>query len=97
MTISRHAGIQARALFRIDHGNGYSGKLPGGLLKDNLLPVQKRLSIDLKRLQIDAHPLSTAHNISMDEFFAQAMEGDTIQLYNPRATSSLHGMNSRCN
>ncbi|PIJ51578.1 hypothetical protein BL250_03360 [Erwinia sp. OLTSP20] len=93
MTISRHAGNNDRALIRIDYGNRYSGELAGGPLKDNLLLDQKRLKLDLKHWQVAAHHLSTAHTISLEEFLAQIMDADNIQLlYRQGATISLHGL-----
>ena len=44
MTLSRHAGENDRPLLRIDYGSRYSGALPGGSLKENLLIDQRRLN-----------------------------------------------------
>lgn len=93
MSISRHAGSDDRPLLRIDYGDRYTGELSGAAIKDNLLLDQQRLKLDLKHWTVEPHHLSTNHAISMDEFLAQIMDADTIQLlYRAGATISLHGM-----
>nr|WP_154324679.1 DUF1176 domain-containing protein [Pantoea sp. 201603H] len=93
MTISRHAGVSDRPLLRIDYGNGYTGELHGGKLKDNLLIDQLRLKPDLKHWEVEPHHLVTSHAISIDEFLGQILDADTIQLTGqPQATISLHGL-----
>ncbi|WP_026112010.1 DUF1176 domain-containing protein [Winslowiella toletana] len=93
MSVSRHAGSNDRPLLRIDYGNQYTGELSGGSLKDNLLLDQQRLRPDLKHWAVEPHHLSTSYAISIDEFLAQIMDADEIQLtYRPQATISLHGM-----
>lgn len=93
MTVSRHAGVNDRPLVRIDYGNRYSGKLPGGALKDNLLLDQQRLRPDLKHWTVEPHHLATSHTISIDEFLAQILDADAIQYPAKReAVISLHGL-----
>ncbi|QKJ88146.1 DUF1176 domain-containing protein [Paramixta manurensis] len=93
MSLSRHAGGNDRPLLRIDYGNRYTGELAGGPLKDNLLLDQQRLKPDLKHWSVEPHHLATAHMISIDEFLAQVLDADNIQLtYRPQATISLHGL-----
>ncbi|MGE9552387.1 DUF1176 domain-containing protein [Erwinia amylovora] len=93
MTISRHAGSNDRPLLRIDYGNRYTGELSGAPLKDNLLLDGQRMKPDLKHWDVEPHHLTTAHLISIDEFLAQVMDADNIQLlYRPGATISLHGL-----
>lgn len=93
MTISRHAGGSDHSLLRIDYGNEYTSELNGSALKDNLLLDGRRLKPDLKHWEVQPHHLSTVHAISIDEFLAQTMDANSIQLlYRPAATISLHGM-----
>lgn len=93
MTISRYAGGNDRPLLRIDYGSNFSGELKGGKLQDNLLLDQQRLRLDLKHWSVEPHHLATSHAISIDEFLAQVMDADAIQLtYRPQAQISLHGM-----
>lgn len=93
MTLSRHAGVDDRPQLRIDYGNGFSGILKGGTLRDNLLLDQQRLRPDLKHWMVEAHHLSTTNAIAIDEFLAQLMGCDNIQLtYPPHAMISLRGM-----
>ncbi|MCX8956728.1 DUF1176 domain-containing protein [Erwinia psidii] len=93
MTIGRHAGSDDRPLLRIDYGNAYTSELGGLALKDNLLLDGRRLKPDLKHWEVQPHHLATTHAISIDEFLAQTMEADNIQLlYSPTATISLHGL-----
>ncbi|MCZ4060512.1 DUF1176 domain-containing protein [Pantoea sp. LMR881] len=93
MTISRHAGVNDRPLLRIDYGSAYSGELPGGNLKDNLLIDQRRLKPDLKHWTVEPHHLATSNAIAIDEFLDLVMEAKTLQLtYDPNAMISLRGM-----
>lgn len=93
MTLSRHAGENDRPLLRIDYGSRYSGALPGGSLKENLLIDQRRLNPDLKHWAVEAHHIATSHTISVDEFLAQVLDADNLQLtFQPQATLSLHGL-----
>lgn len=93
MTISRHGGIDDKPLLRLDFGDRYTGELNGAPLKDNLLLDQQRLKLDLKHWEVEPHHLVTSHSISIDEFLAQIMDADNIQLlYKAGATVSLHGM-----
>lgn len=93
MTLSRQAGINDRALLRIDYGSRYTGELKGAALQDNLLLDGQRLKPDLKHWQVEPHHLATAHAIAINEFLSQVMDADNIQLlYRPRATISLHGL-----
>lgn len=93
MTLQRDAGSDAPAQLRMDYGNRFSGKLPGGALQDNLLLDGQRLKLDLKHWEVDPHHLRTTHSISIDEFLAQVMDADTVQLlYRADATISLHGL-----
>lgn len=93
MTITRHAGANDRPLLSIDYGNRYTGEQKGGALKDNLLLNGQRLRPDLKHWEVSDHHLATAHTISIDEFLAQVMDADTLQLlYRSGANISLHGL-----
>ncbi len=93
MTISRHAGANARPLLRIDYGNRYTGELKGGPLKENLLLDQQRLKPDLKHWNVEHHHWATTNVISIDEFLAQALEADSIQLtWRPQSAIALHGL-----
>lgn len=93
MTIARHAGVNDRPLLRIDYGSAYSGELPGGPLQDNLLLDQRRLRPDFKHWTVEPHHLATSNPIAIDEFLAQILDADAIQLtYNAQATISLHGL-----
>ncbi|WP_338557415.1 DUF1176 domain-containing protein [Erwinia sp. E_sp_B01_3] len=93
MSVSRNAGVSDRPLLRIDYGNRYTGELKGGPLKDNLLLDGQRLKPDLKHWEVEPHHLTTDNSISIDEFLAQVMDADNIQLlYKPSATLSLHGL-----
>ncbi|WP_336803752.1 DUF1176 domain-containing protein [Erwinia aphidicola] len=93
MTLERAAGNNAQAELRIDYGNRYSGELTGGALRDNLLLDGRRLQLDLKHWDVEPHHLLTHHAISIDEFLAQVMDADAIQLlYRADATVSLHGL-----
>lgn len=93
MTLQREAGSDAPAQLRIDYGNRYSGKLPGGALQDNLLLDGQRLKLDLKHWEVEPHHLLTTHGISIDEFLAQVMDADAIQLlYRANATIGLRGL-----
>lgn len=93
MTLSRHAGNDDRPLLRIDYGSAYSGELPGGALQDNLLLDQRLLKPDLKYWRVEPHHLATSNPIAIDEFLAQTLDADTLQLtYQAKATVSLHGM-----
>lgn len=93
MTISRHAGVNDRPLLRIDYGSAYSGELPGGDLKDNLLIDQRRLKPDLKHWTVESHHLATSNAIAIDEFLDLVMEAKSLQLtFDPKALISLRGM-----
>ncbi|WP_343463568.1 DUF1176 domain-containing protein [Pantoea sp.] len=93
MTISRHAGVDDRPLLRIDYGSAYSGELPGGTLKENLLLDQRRLTPDLKHWTVEPHHLATSNPIAIDEFLAQTLDASNLQLtFQPSATVSLRGM-----
>jgi len=93
MTISRHAGVNDRPLLRIDYGSAYSGELPGAPLQDNLLLDQQRMKPDLKHWNVEPHHLSTSNAIAIDEFLAQTLDADTLQLtWQTKASISLHGM-----
>ncbi|HAT24485.1 MAG TPA: DUF1176 domain-containing protein, partial [Pantoea septica] len=93
MTIARHAGVNDRPLLRIDYGSAYSGELPGGPLQDNLLLDQRRMRPDFKHWTVEPHHLATSNAIAIDEFLAQILDADAIQLtYNAQATISLHGL-----
>lgn len=93
MTISRHAGANDRPLLRIDYGSAYSGELPGGALKDNMLLDQRRLTPDLKHWTVEPHHLATSNPIAIDEFLAQTLDASNLQLtYQPRALIPLSGM-----
>lgn len=93
MTISRHAGVDDRPLLRIDYGSAYSGELPGAPLQDNLLLDQRRLKPDLKHWSVEPHHLATSNAIAIDEFLAQTLDADTLQLtYQANASISLHGL-----
>lgn len=93
MTLQREAGSDAPAQLRIDYGNRYSGKLPGGDVKDNLLLDGQRLKLDLKHWEVEPHHLLTTHSISIDEFLAQVMDANSIQLlYRAGATIGLSGL-----
>lgn len=93
MTLSRHAGVNDRPLLRIDYGSAYSGELPGGPLKDNLLLDQRRLTPDLKHWTVEPHHLATSNAIAIDEFLAQTLDAQNLQLtYKANATIPLSGM-----
>jgi hypothetical protein len=93
MTLSRHAGSDDRPLLRIDYGSAYSGELPGAPLQDNLLLDQRLLKPDLKHWSVEPHHLATSNPIAIDEFLAQTLDADTLQLtYQAKAAVSLHGM-----
>ncbi|HAU5562825.1 TPA: DUF1176 domain-containing protein [Serratia fonticola] len=93
MTLSRGAGVNDRPLLRIDYGSAYSGELPGGSLKDNLLLDQRRLTPDLKHWSVEPHHLATSNAIAIDEFLAQTLDAHTLQLtYQAKATIPLSGM-----
>ncbi|MFS2222132.1 DUF1176 domain-containing protein [Pantoea sp. B65] len=93
MTLSRHAGGDDRPRLRIDYGNHNSGELSGGPLQGNLLLDQQRLRPDLQHWTVEPHHLSTSHPVAIDEFLAQVMDTNTLQLtYRPQAMISLHGM-----
>lgn len=93
MSLSRHAGDNDQPLLRIDYGSPYSGALPGGTLKDNLLLDQRRLNPDLKHWAVEPHHIATSHSISIDEFLAQIRNANNLQLtFQPQATLSLHGL-----
>ncbi|WP_258577093.1 DUF1176 domain-containing protein [Candidatus Pantoea persica] len=92
MTIALHAGTSDRPLLRIDYGSAYSGEVPGAPLQDNLLLDQRRLRPDLKHWTVEPHHLATSNAIAIDEFLAQILDADAIQLtYNAQAAVSLHG------
>ncbi len=93
MTLSRHAGADDQPLLRIDYGSAYSGDLPGGSLKDNLLLDRRRLRPDLKHWTVEPHHLSTTNTIAIDEFLEQTLDADTLQLtWQANAVVPLHGM-----
>lgn len=93
MTLSRHAGVNDRPLLRIDYGSAYSGELPGEALKDNLLLDQRRLKPDLKHWKVEPHHLATSNPIAIDEFLAQTLDANNLQLtWRPEATILLKGM-----
>ncbi|HBT14322.1 MAG TPA: DUF1176 domain-containing protein [Erwinia persicina] len=93
MTLERDAGSGAPAQLRIDYGNRYSGPLPGGALRDNLLLDGRRLRLDLKHWQVEPHHLLTMHAISIDEFLAQVMDAGTLQLlYRADAVIGMRGL-----
>lgn len=93
MTLSRHAGVDDRPLLRIDYGSAYSGELPGASLQDNLLLDQRLLKPDLKHWSVEPHHLATSNPIAIDEFLAQTLDADTLQLtWQAKAAVSLHGM-----
>lgn len=93
MTIARHAGQDDSPLLKIDYGNRYSGELPGGALQDNLLLDGQRMRLDLKHWQSTPHHLITNHSISINEFIAQIMDADSIQLvYRADASIRLKGL-----
>jgi len=93
MTLSRHAGVDDRPLLRIDYGSAYTGALPGGPLKDNLLLDQRRLKPDLKHWTVEPHHLATSNAIAIDEFLGQTLDASTLQLtYQAKAVVPLRGL-----
>lgn len=93
MTLARHAGVNDRPLLRIDYGSAYSGELPGGPLRDNLLLDQRRLNPDLKHWTVEPHHLATSNAIAIDEFLAQTLDAGSLQLtYQAKAVIPLRGM-----
>ena len=93
MTLSRHAGVDDRPLLRIDYGSAWSGELPGGALRDNLLIDQRRLKPDLKHWVVEPHHLATSNAIAIEEFLSLVMDADNLQLtFQPQAMISLHGL-----
>lgn len=93
MTISRHAGVNDRPLLRIDYGSAYSGELPGGPLRDNLLLDQRRLKPDLKHWTVEPHHLATSNAIAIDEFLDLVMDAKILQVtFDANALISLRGM-----
>ncbi|MFG1174349.1 DUF1176 domain-containing protein [Erwiniaceae bacterium CAU 1747] len=93
MTIVRQAGQDDDPLLRIDYGSGYSGELSGGALQDNLLLDGQRLRLDLKHWHTTPHHLISDHRISVNEFLAQIIDADRLQLlYRDDAVIPLKGL-----